>query len=31
KMDVEKYIRYYNHEQLHTILGDLIPINDEKL
>jgi putative transposase len=25
KMDVEEYIRYYNHERLHTTLGDLTP------
>ena len=26
-MDVEEYIRYYNHERLHTTLGDLTLIN----
>ena len=31
KQDVEEYIRYYNHERLHTTLGDLTPINYEKL
>ena len=31
KMDVEDYIRYYNHERLHTTLGDLTPINYEQL
>lgn len=31
KRDVEEYIRYYNHERLHTTLGDLTPINYEKL
>jgi len=31
KMDVEEYIRYYNHERLHTTLGDLTPINYENL
>jgi putative transposase len=31
KIDVEEYIRYYNHEQLHTTLSDLTPINDENL
>ena len=31
KMDVEEYIRYYNHERLHTTLGDLTPINYERL
>jgi len=31
KMDAEEYIRYYNHERLHTTLGDLTPINYEKL
>ncbi|PSX20489.1 IS3 family transposase [Photobacterium kishitanii] len=30
KQDVEEYIRYYNHERLHTTLGDLTPINYEK-
>ena len=31
KVDVEEYIRYYNHERLHTTLGDLIPISYEEL
>ena len=31
KQDVEEYIRYYNHERLHTTLGDLTPINYEKV
>jgi putative transposase len=31
KMDVEEYIRYYNHERLHTTLDDLTPINYEQL
>ena len=31
KLDVEEYIRYYNHERLHTTLGDLTPISYEKL
>tara|TARA_R110001592_G_scaffold323669_4_gene603091 strand:- start:1409 stop:1687 length:279 start_codon:yes stop_codon:yes gene_type:complete len=31
KMDVEEYNRYYNHERLHTILGNLTPINYETL
>jgi putative transposase len=31
KMDVEEYIRYYNHERLHTTLDDLTPINYENL
>ncbi len=31
KEDVEEYIRYYNHERLHTTLGDLTPIDYEKL
>ena len=26
KLDVEEYIRYYNHERLHTTLGDLTPL-----
>ena len=29
--DVDAYIRYYNHERLHTTLGNLAPINYEKL
>ena len=31
KIDVEEYIRYYNHERLRTTLGDLTPINYENL
>lgn len=31
KQDVDAYIRYYNHERLHTTLGNLAPINYEKL
>ncbi|PKG37192.1 hypothetical protein CXF74_20125 [Psychromonas sp. Urea-02u-13] len=31
KMGVEEYIRYYNHERLHTSLGDLTMINYENL
>lgn len=31
KIDTEEYIRYYNHERLHTTLGDLTPINYEQL
>jgi putative transposase len=31
KMDAEEYIRYYNHERLHTTLGDLTPISYENL
>ena len=31
KMDVEEYIRYYNHERLHKTLGNFTPINYEKL
>lgn len=31
KEDVVEYIRYYNHERLHTTLGDLTPIDYEKL
>ena len=31
KLDVEEYIRYYNHERIHKTLGYLTPINDEKL
>ncbi len=30
KEDVVEYIRYYNHERLHTTLGDLTPIDYEK-
>lgn len=30
KVDVQKYIRYYNHERLHTTLGDLAPVAYEK-
>ena len=29
-VDVQKYIRYYNHERLHTTLGDLTPVAYEK-
>ncbi|AQS36653.1 Integrase core domain [Shewanella psychrophila] len=31
KLDVEEYIRYYDHSWLHTMLGDLTPISFEKL
>ncbi len=31
KIDVEEYFRYYNHERLHTALGDLTLINYENL
>ena len=31
KQDVEEYIRYYNHERLHTSLGDNTPVSFEKL
>ncbi|PKF57476.1 IS3 family transposase, partial [Alteromonadales bacterium alter-6D02] len=31
KHDVNEYIKYYNHERLHTTLGDKTPINYEKL
>ena len=31
KMAVEEYIRYYNHERMHTTLGNLTPINYDKL
>ncbi|MEL0631119.1 IS3 family transposase, partial [Psychromonas aquatilis] len=31
KVDAEGYIRYYNHERLHTTLNDLTPINYENL
>ncbi len=30
KIDVQKYIRYYNHERLHTTLGDLTTVAYEK-
>ena len=30
KIDVPKYILYYNHERLHTTLGDLTPVAYEK-
>tara|TARA_Y100001934_G_C12258235_1_gene728624 strand:+ start:398 stop:1246 length:849 start_codon:yes stop_codon:yes gene_type:complete len=30
KIDVQKYILYYNHERLHTTLGDLTPVAYEK-
>lgn len=30
KEDVETYIRYYNHDRLHTANGNLSPINFEK-
>lgn len=29
KQDVEKYIRYYNHDRLHSANGDLAPIEFE--
>ncbi len=31
KLDANEYIKYYNHERLHTTLGNLTPINYEKL
>ncbi|GLS88936.1 hypothetical protein GCM10007916_00030 [Psychromonas marina] len=31
KMDTEEYIHYDKHEPLHTTLGALTPINNEKL
>ncbi len=31
KEDVEAYIRYYNHDRLHTANGNLSPINFEKV
>ena len=31
RLDVNEYIKYYNHERQHTTLGDLTPINYEKL
>ena len=30
KIDVQNYIRYYNHERLHTTLGDISPVAYEK-
>lgn len=30
KIDVQNYIRYYNHERLHTTLGDIPPVAYEK-
>jgi putative transposase len=30
KIDVQKYICYYNHDRLHTTLGDLTPVAFEK-
>jgi putative transposase len=30
KIDVQKYIRYYNHDRLHTTLEDLTPVAYEK-
>ena len=30
KIDVHKYIRYYNHDRLHTTLGDVTPVAYEK-
>lgn len=30
KIDVQKYIRYYNHDRLHTTLGDVTPVAYEK-
>ncbi len=30
KMDVQNYSRYYNHERLHTTLGDISPVAYEK-
>ncbi len=29
KQDVEQYIRYYNHERLHSANGDLTPVEFE--
>ena len=31
RLDVNGYIKYYNHERLHTTLGNMTPINYEKL
>ena len=30
KVDVQKYIKYYSYERLHTTLGDLSPVAYEK-
>ena len=30
KINVQKYIRYYNHDRLHTTLGDVTPLDYEK-
>ena len=30
KMDVYKYIGYYNHDRLHTTLEDMAPVDYEK-
>jgi putative transposase len=31
KIDIQKYIRYYNHERLHTTLDDNTPVAYEKI
>jgi putative transposase len=31
QMDVEKHIKYYNYERLHTILNDMSPIAFESV
>jgi len=31
QMDVEKYIKYYNYERLHTTLNDMSPIEFESV